>query len=72
MIPNAGGLAASILVLLLYAWFLGTLLWIFMVVPRMHKRQREIVRRLEQILTRIDDLERRFDATHPDERQSPH
>lgn len=37
----------------LYVWVIGTLIWMLFVVPRMHRRQREILRRLTAIEQRL-------------------
>ena len=37
----------------LYVWVIGTVIWMLFVVPRMHRRQREILRRLTAIEQRL-------------------
>lgn len=37
----------------LYVWVIGTLIWMLFVVPRMHRRQREILRRLTAVEQRL-------------------
>ena len=47
------GILGSALFYFLLAWVLGTFIWMMIVVPRMHKRQQEILRRLNALERRL-------------------
>ncbi len=51
----------SALVVLLYAYVIGTLLWLIVVAPGVYRRQRELLRRVEQLERRVgkEELEPR-------------
>lgn len=40
---------ASAMIVLLYAYVIGTLLWLIIVAPGAYRRQRELLRRVEQL-----------------------
>ena len=52
---------ASAMVVLLYGYVIGTLLWLIIVAPGAYKRQRELLRRVEKLEQRMgkDALEPR-------------
>jgi hypothetical protein len=47
------GLLGSALFYFLLAWVLGTFIWMILVVPGMHKRQTEMLRRLNALERRL-------------------
>ena len=47
------GILGSALFYFLLAWVLGTVIWMMIVVPRMHKRQQEMLRRLNTLERRL-------------------
>jgi hypothetical protein len=53
------GFIGAAAVVLFYAWAFGTFLWMLIVVPRMHKRQAEIMRRLSALEKRLSELDSR-------------
>jgi hypothetical protein len=53
------GFLGSAVVVLFYAWAVGTFLWMLIVVPRMHKRQAEIMRRLNALEKGLSELDSR-------------
>jgi len=44
----------SALIVLLYGYVIGTMLWLIIVAPGLYRRQRDLVRRVEQLERRAD------------------
>jgi hypothetical protein len=49
------GFLGYLALILIYAWVAGTALWAVFVLPRIHKRQLEMLRRLNAIEARLND-----------------
>jgi hypothetical protein len=56
MIDDLDAVLIGIGMIALYVWVIGTLIWMLFVVPRMHRRQRDILRRLNIIEQRLTEM----------------